>query len=241
MYFQTQIFMHFDSKKKENLILLISIASTYIVFPVFFEAGLWTISDHSQNWFSLDPSWSLTVTNAFKNGLNFGTEFVLTYGPLGFLTNRLLLGINKYYLLGYDIFLSINFFLFFYYSLRYSQSKRHVLALIIICLICLPIHFGAGTSILLFVIQVFWMNRYLNYQKSGSLIAAALLSLVLLFMKFNTGFISILLLLTTILYSYYHNSDKRRFLLFVSLFFVLLIKVLALVFNVSIFKYIFLL
>lgn len=239
MYFyKSSNFMLIKLKKSNLFIILISFIGTYIVFPVYFEAGLWTITDHSQNWFSLDPSWSLTVTNAFKNGLSFGTEFVLTYGPLGFLTNRLLLGINKYYLLGYDIFLSANFFLFFYYSLRYSQSKRHVLALIIICLICLPIHFGAGTSILLFVIQIFWMNRYLNYQKSGSLIAAALLSLVLLFMKFNTGFISILLLLTTILYSYYHNSDKRRLLLFVSLFFVILIKVLALVFNVSIFQYV---
>ncbi len=224
-------------KKKKLLISFISLIGTYIAFPVFFEGGLWTITDHSQNWFSLDPSWSFTITQAFRKGMLWGTEFVLTYGPFGFLTSRLLLGINKYYLLGYDIFLSTNIFLFFYYSLLHTNSKRQVLSLIIISLICLPIHFGAGSSILLFVIQIFWMNEYLTHQKAGSLIAATLISLLLLFMKFNTGFVSFLLLIATVSYTFYYRSDKRKFLLLVLICFIIFFKLSTQILNVNTWQY----
>ena len=224
-------------KNKRYFILIFSFVCAYITFPFFFEKGLWQIEDHSQNWLTLDPSWNFSIAKAYLNNLVWGKDFVLTYGPLGFLTTRMLLGINKYYLLGFDIFVALNIFLFFYYSIIKSSSKKLVLLLIILCLLCLPVYFGAGTSILLFILQIFWMREFLCQQKTLSITAAMIISLLLLFIKFNTGFISALLLVSTLTYTFINQPTTRKLLLILGGAYFSIFAILVYSFNVSVWQY----
>lgn len=218
-------------------LLIFSLIAAYFTIPFFFEKGIWQIKDYSQNWLTLDPSWNISIAKAYINNLTWGEDFALTYGPLGFLTTRMLLGINKYYLLGFDLFVTLNIFLFFYYSLLNASSKKIVLLLISLCLICLPTYFGAGTSIILLVLQSFWMREFLTKQNTLSLAAAMLISLLLLFMKFNTGFISALLLLSTINYTLITQpSAKKRLLIFTGIY-ISLFCILLFLLNVSVLNY----
>ncbi|MDP2137106.1 MAG: hypothetical protein Q8J74_04560 [Candidatus Didemnitutus sp.] len=42
----------------------------------------------------LDPSWRMVLSYCFKNGLQFGTDVVFTYGPLGFLMGKTYSGLH---------------------------------------------------------------------------------------------------------------------------------------------------
>lgn len=225
--------INYSSVKSKVLVVLFSLLGTYLTFPVFFERLLFSINDYSQNWLSLDPSWILALTQAFSKNLVFGSEFALTYGPLGFLTSRLLLGINKYYLLGFDVFVALNFFFMFYCSLIRSASKRQVLMLIALCIISLPVFYGAGTSILLMAIQLFWLTEFLTNQKNMALIASMLVSGLLLFMKFNTGFITFFLLFLVIAYNFITQPNSRKQLMLLSITFFLLLTISFRFLNVS--------
>ena len=74
----------------------------------------------------LDASWRMALSKFFKDGLQFGTDVVFTYGPLGFLMGRTYCGLHYYALLVSQGVLSLIFtLLIFRQGLRLRGYGRY--------------------------------------------------------------------------------------------------------------------
>jgi len=139
----------------------------------------------------LDPSWALALQLAAIKGKIFGKDFVLTYGPLGYLAIHT--AVNKSVLLLYDLF-TLGSLLAIYNALlpaRLVFSDALGLGLLAIvtktCWLMNP-------AAMQFLILCFWLSR--SAEGTGKLAAAAALgsATILFFGKVNYGLILILLL-----------------------------------------------
>lgn len=202
--------------KTKFLGVVIALLGAYILFPPYFDKGLYPV-DPSM---SLDPSWEITLNFANIQNLVWGKDIAFTYGPLGYLSTRVGWGVNSLSLLFFDLFVAFNFFYIFYKSFIDSKHKKLTVFLIAVLCFLTPFYFGAATSILLLGFLMFWIRQALEDNKIINYIFQILLLVLMFFVKLNTGMISFILILPFIGYQIITKKNNYYFYIvyFVSLF-----------------------
>lgn len=158
----------------------------------------------------LDGSWKQALNYAIKKKLVFGTDFVFTYGPLGFLSTRNTLYVSDLVLFLADLFLCVCFYHVIYKFL--SQHKGWFFILL------MAIFFYKNTEyseILFFFFIIFTiLNFKSHFSNYFEVVCCAIQGVLVFFIKLNYGMISIPLLL--FLFIYLLVKNRRSFLVLFS-------------------------
>ncbi len=153
----------------------------------------------------IDPSFNYGVNQAAANHLSFGTDFISTYGPLGFLVSNFLPS-NIYkvsawmlvyaFLLGYGSYLFVKYY--------YPQNKKHWLIVLAIIYTLSMTNGGNMIEWNYFSVFLIWCFIYLKLSNRRRLllgIAMSLAASIFLFSKFTLGFGTLATLLLLICFA----------------------------------------
>ena len=142
---------------------------------------------------NLDPSWVYALNIFHFDGIVWGSKFIFTYGPLGFVFEPMPIGSNVMISLIFWFVSTAAVFLLFLYVL-FSKSMGHInsrgtnLFLSFLLLYAGAYIFGRFTStyitsfLILCLLVLCWDTKQIKF-----FIAAALLSVLSMFLKFNSG------------------------------------------------------
>lgn len=174
----------------------------------------------------LDPSFNFAVDFAALAKLSFGTQFISTYGPLGFLVSNYLpqyLNIVNLWLVFYILMLSVGVYLF---CLKYNIKKRFLATSVITFIFSITtFSYNEWNYLIVFLLYCF---VYLKLKNRFSYLVLTLLSIVsgiFMLIKFTlaTGSFGALILL--IIFSDKSKKDKIKSL---TIFLILSLGTLAL-------------
>jgi len=208
-------------KKYQSQILSLLLA--LYALPVGF---FYSVSD------SLDSSWVRAINIAVKNNWRFGTDFVFTYGPLGYLTPRNSQYISDIYFLFADIFTTFCF----YYIINRILSKE----IKWFFLILIAIFYFKGTEYASYTFMFFILFTVLNLRNNFSntveIALCAISGVVVFFVKANYGIVSYPIIFCIMLYLLYRRNFKA--LGAFSVICILLFSVIFLKVNIDILNYV---
>ena len=164
----------------------------------------------------LDPSWMIGINLARSNHLVFGKDIVFTYGPLGYLSTRLPIGVSSLHYVVWDVFLYSNIAYILIYAIRKLDDYFSVFLVFLTSLLFSII---SPTSInldyLFIIIMIFMLYHYLA---SGKLFALAMASVAFLFTFYYKGSAATACLMALLLFFVYvliyPKWHSRRFIIF---------------------------
>jgi hypothetical protein len=154
-------------KYKNNILsYFIAFLGAFMLFPNYFEANVMPLPLAKELWMSLDPSWGIALNYVKLKNLTWGTDVAFTYGPLAHFCTRIGLGETRLSFFLFDLFMFINYFFIFLFSLKGSKNK--IITLIAIAAVCLifPLWIGAANALVLMAILVFWIRMSLDDPKA---------------------------------------------------------------------------
>lgn len=188
----------------QGLILLIFF---YLLLPVRFTNNISCEVVES----CIDTSWMMSLQWAIQKNLIFGKEYVFTYGPLGVLVTRSLLGISRFYLLLFDFFVTANLLFILHYAIKKFPNVLTVLfCLLLVLTTASGLMYGEGIGFILLLISVFWLNHALNHRRRWSLMIPSLITVLLFYFKVNVGLIGVAIFYGYWLY-YFFIEKKNKF------------------------------
>lgn len=225
-------------KRNEIVAFLIALLCSFILFPIILNLSIHPCAGSSDLTEPLDPSYRLALSKANLLNLNWGKEFVFTYGPLSYLPLKLGWGINKYQFLLFDLFICLNFFCLFYSSYLNAHSKILALLLIISTTVLLPVSFGPGYSIVLLAFLLYWIVRSLEQPNLFFDVMQLSIVLLVFFIKFNSGLIAWVFFITGLLFRLLFSGENKIRLAVYFLFSFVGVFVLAKILNVALAAYI---
>jgi len=122
----------------------------------------------------LDPSWGVGINLALINNLQFGTDFLFTYGILGFMASPLVLDYNLWIMsLFFSIFTHFLFIIAVYLFLNHFSARWYLYILFIPILFLILPNLGGFRELFISVsIFLFLILRQKNPQKSDYIILA---------------------------------------------------------------------
>lgn len=174
---------------------LLSILLALFTLPVGF---FYSVND------SLDSSWVRAINIAVKNNWRFGTDFVFTYGPLGYLTPRNTQYINDWYFVLTDAFTV----LCYYYLFNNILSKQiRWFFLILISIFYFKGTEYAGYTFMLFILFA-GHNLRNNFSKPAEVVFCAVNGVIVFFVKANYGIISYPVMFMLMGYIAYRKNFK---------------------------------
>jgi hypothetical protein len=218
--------------------ILIALFFTFIHLPRFFEAYFPPLIPSPYLWWGLDSSWILTLNYINNIGLNWGSDFAFTYGPLSYLSTRLAWGTNGISLIVFDIFFFINLFYIYFISLKNGQNKIITFLLVIGYSLLTPVHIGPPIALILLIFLVFWVRASIDKPKFIYYLFQIVLLFLLFFIKFNTGLIAFPLFFLGIMYNLISKKEKFYWLLIYAICPIILILVSSKFLNVDLIPYI---
>jgi hypothetical protein len=224
--------------KKTFLPFIICLVMAYLLFPSNLHNYLIPMNyNEDLIWKTLDPSWNLTINYVNLKELIWGKEFVFTFGPLGYLSTKFLWGVNKYCVLLFDLFVSINFFILFYKLIINSDNKILSYILVLSITLVLPTYFGSSIALVLFSFLIFWIFESILKFSCFNYLFQSIIVILLFFIKINTGIIGILFFLIGLFYNLLNNKNRLVyfFIMFVPFIGVYLLSMLL---NVDLYNYI---
>lgn len=165
----------------------------------------------------LDPSWNIGIQLAFKEGLTFGRDIIFTYGPLGFLATRLPIGASKAQYLVFDILVIIvttGVLLYVFRRLRgFGQLLLAFLAVLLLSTYVFD--YPAGITTFLFMLFVFLLLYDMHRPSWVALVVAAMISLLVFYIKLNAGLPALILMLVYLLYQFALPRQRPRSLILI--------------------------
>ncbi|MCB0318354.1 MAG: hypothetical protein KDD56_06320, partial [Bdellovibrionales bacterium] len=191
---------------------LIFILSFFWILPHSFYGTMGT---------GLDPSWQIALQLAIDSQKMFGTEFVFTHGPLGFLSTRLPFPSNYSKLILFDLYLFASIFLILFQAL--SQAKFSLKSKLGLSVIFLLSGFGLyfqDLAVILFSIFLFQLLNFINTSKKHYLILAGINSILIFYNKLNLGIIAPVFIILTLACIFYENR-KSYFPIFAAVFYLI--------------------
>ncbi len=229
---------NYFKKIRNVLAILLALLGAYLLFPPNFQMVFYPLNySTTESWLTLDPSWVITLNYANLSGLEWGSVFTFTNGPLSYLTTRAGWGAGRMDLLIYDLFLFINLFLLFFEILKGAKNLLFSTLLLTVVCFVLPGYLGPSNAIILFFIFIFWIRSGMNNPKWIYFILQILLLPLLFYMKFNTGLISFLLFYIGIGYCFYKGNFNKLYLTLIALAPVIFTLIWARILNVDIINY----
>lgn len=162
---------HFPSSRlAENILRMAGVLlAVWILLPSFMAKALQL---------GLDPSWEVSINLARGEGREFGVDYVFPYGPLGFLSTRIAVGIPMVVFIAYDFFRAAIGAYAVWYAVRHKRAW-HILVPLGLLLLVPEIH--------MFAMMLFLLLHTLRHRSSWTLLAAASVSVLAFYMKLNLG------------------------------------------------------
>lgn len=204
--------------------ILICLFIVYTLFPNFLFIGIPVISKDGLPWQSIDPSWVQGVLFANTKNVVWGEDFIFTYGPLSYLSTRLIIEDLKWLLIGFVIFLSLNLFGFLYAKLNTKNYFSYGIIFFVLLFLMIPTYLGSGMPIMLFLLLIFWITQSFKEPNHINFIFQSLILTLLFFIKFNTGLVSFVFVVMASIYRFYiHSKFKWWGIIYIGLSFILII------------------
>jgi hypothetical protein len=139
----------------------------------------------------IDPSWMLSLNWNIAHGAVFGKDVVFTYGPLGNWVTRLSVYLSPVPIILFRLFL-IGSFLWLLYQVFSSVKNWLFTTLVLVALVFAAKFLSIDASLWVLFFVVFYLVMYHRYGHWLLLIVALVLSLLNLYIKLNSGVVSLL-------------------------------------------------
>jgi hypothetical protein len=227
----------FFIKNNKIIALLFALICAYLLFPVKLHALVLPIESDFYFWKSLDPSWAITLNYINNENLIWGKDFAFTYGPLSFLGTRIAWGVNKYSFLIFDLFFLLNYLYIFYYSFKNHNNKLLVVIVSFSLTFFMPLYLGGSLALILFFFLLFWILTNIENPKTAKYVIQIVLIVLLFYIKFNTGLISLLIYYFYLLVLFFLKKEKKLKLLIMLLLSLILIFISSVFLNVDLLGY----
>ncbi|MGN6644952.1 MAG: hypothetical protein ACTHJT_00370 [Cytophaga sp.] len=149
---------------------------------------------------SVDISWMLSLSRAWEEQRIWGEEIIFTYGPLSFLSTRVVTGSSAMWvLLFFDLYIAGSFVYIVYKILKETFTWRRAAVILAACFF----YKQAMLLSLVFTLQllaILYLNQFKHEKKWMLLLQAVVLTTLIFYIKFNLAFVSILVFILYILY-----------------------------------------
>lgn len=165
------------------------------IWPLQFVSNL----NFSSELTSVDGSWMLALSNAWAQQRIWGEEIIFTYGPLSFLSTRVIINSSVWPLILFDIYFAGSFIYIFYKIISNPFSWRKSALILITCFF----YKQAMLLSLVFTLQLLAILYIHQYRKERSLLfilQAIVLTTLIFYIKLNLAFVSILIFILYVLY-----------------------------------------
>ncbi len=185
----------------------------------------------------LGPSWRISINLALKNNLEWGSDYVFTFGPLGYLYTRMAAFVPEWHIILFTFFVWLNILFIARYFILASKIQNKT-ALFIGAIIALMFSYIVKVEITTTVMYVviFYLLYSIKHDSIGSLSIAIIASTLNLFIKLNY-FLPILLIFCLYYLAVLLFKEKikiRKYVLPALIVHVLVIYLVTIVYNVNI-------
>lgn len=184
----------------------------------------------------LDNSWRIALELAKAKGLVFGQDLIYTYGPLGGLTQRLVISTTPFQLFLFDLFFFINlgiqFFLMLPKPLKFYQLLAHFVVFFFVSSM-----FGEWIHFLLFYSSIFLGIRFLFKRNHWLLSYSIFVGIITFFIKANYGIIGLGFVGALILYSFFTERLSLFEFILYTIGSAIFLLVLSLLLKTNLFHY----
>lgn len=183
----------------------------------------------------LDPSWRISIGLAIEKDLIFGKDYIFTLGPLGFLATKYAIGISKWHILLYEIFMIGSSL----YIIRFALKSRgyHILCYPLILWILILLKANNLINLITPVL-LFFIASFLNRRKILFLILAVMLTSIAFYVKVNYGIVLLVIIYGTLLVAVVKKVLTTVQAIGVVILHTSLIYLLSLYLNVHLFSYV---
>ncbi len=185
----------------------------------------------------LECSWMISLNLALLRKAWYGTDYIYTYGPLGFLYTRVLLGQSKWLMVMTDAFVFGNLLYMLYYYLKQSGRYKIVAYTVVILTALLSQHIPCVLT--LFIILLYHSAAIcFNYRQIRSLLVAAVSAALLFFIKLNYGIIGLPIFYLALLIILIENGTRSVMpVLVAAALNIVIVILLSVSFRVHLFPY----
>lgn len=152
----------------------------------------------------LDPSWAISLTEAFLNNAEFGNTYVFTYGPLGFLSTKTILSVSKWYVVIFDLYVALNFLYLVHLFLK--KQNHPVSYLLVLLTFIIANNLAFETHLIIFLI--IYISMLTDEWDISIGCNSLFISILLFFIKLNYGLIGITLFLMLSMYAIFTKKIK---------------------------------
>jgi hypothetical protein len=161
----------------------------------------------------LDNSWALSINLALKENLKFGSDYIFTYGPLGYLSTSIPIYASYFAIFTFNIFIILNGLYFIYYVQKQIESKLFKVLFYLVIFYFNFLFIDRSGILLLFYFQ-FHMFCYIKNKKLISLIISSIIVAISFYIKVNTGIIATFLFFSHIVFFNLNKIGNRIHFLF---------------------------
>jgi hypothetical protein len=196
-------------RSQKIVAFLFAFLCSFLLFPIALNLEIYALSGSLLATDPIDSSFRLAISNAIKNHLIWGKDFVFTYGPLSYLPLKLGWGINRYHFLFFDLFISLNFFLICFLEYLRAGNKLLFVYLVAATTFFLPLAFGPSYSLVLLAFLVYWIINSLDKEHLIFDFIQLVIVILIFYIKFNSGLIGLLFFAVGILYRLIFKKDRR--------------------------------
>ena len=158
----------------------------------------------------LDASWAEAMLMTINQGKVFGRDFIFNYGPLGFLNVRVLPEYFSAYGLMLVDFLSIIHLTYILYKALHKPGASRIWTLVGAGMLLWPWGIFADFSFTYFYFFLFWLLEARALRKSWPLYIAAVLSVLIFYVKVNLSLIVVVLFLIALLYLMIQENFPKK-------------------------------
>jgi hypothetical protein len=180
--------------------MILALIALSCIWPLQFISKLNFHSDLT----SIDASWMLALSNAWSQQLVWGKDIIFTYGPLSFLSTRVLINNSVWALFVFDVYFACSFVYIIYKVIGNTFSWKKSLLILLTCFF----YKQAMLLSLVFTLQLFvilYLNQYKQEGEYACGFQAIALTVLIFFIKLNLAFISPLIF---VLYIFYLKMGK---------------------------------
>ncbi len=180
-------------KHKEIILACMALSC---IWPLQFISNI----DLPADFTSVDISWMLSLSQGWEQQRIWGEEIIFTYGPLSFLSTRVITGSSTaWILLLFDLYVAGSFVYIMYKILKQAFTWRRATVILATCFF----YKQAMLLSLVFTLQllvILYLNQYKHEKKWLLLLQAILLTTLIFYIKFNLAFVSMLVFILYIVY-----------------------------------------
>ena len=210
--------------------LIIIIFFLYLLTPASFFQSL-TLG--------LDGSWMMAVYAAIEKDYIFGSDFVFTYGPLGFLAIRLPSSISSIYYKLFDLYVLFNLGIVLYYIIILRKHNSFIDYCVIFIIIILMGNFYSHNIVMVLLwILLFMIFYYIQRRNKYLLLNIFLLTVLLFFIKVNISLVATFVFCTFLIFCIYNKMIPVRKCLILFNIYILSLFLLSLILHVNLPGYI---